>query len=293
MSIVILTIPGSPQKAFVNAVHEKTGGAVELVIIQSPKRVSVAGRLLRFYKRLGGSSLFEELWYALLLRFQRDVRDVLSYFQAPDTGSREAYKPKVLYTDSVNSDEVHAVLKSISPEVLAVWGSTVLKPHILNTARKSVNLHFGHSPHYRGALANQHAILSGDYSRVGATIHYINGTVDGGDILDQVVVDVSKSPRESFTHLTSEAPQRFAQVIQKLHEGEELPVRAQDTTESRVLLLRHWTPSVRYAAGKRILALEGRSTVHSPMPKVRYRFALLILVGAIVYGAGFALASGL
>jgi folate-dependent phosphoribosylglycinamide formyltransferase PurN len=253
MSIVVITIPGNAQKDFVNSLHRETNGAVELVIIQLPKRASLFERIVRFYRAAKKTHFVKELWYALLLRLNPRLRKALSNFQAKGTDPGEAYLPKVMRVDSINSDEVFRTIQSISPDVLAVWGSTVLEPRLLSVARHAVNLHFGISPHYRGALANQHAVLNGDYAHVGATIHYMADKVDSGRVLDQYRISPALPSEESLSRLTTIAPRRFIDVIKKLHAGENLPARTQEARKSQVLLLRDWVPSMRWAVGSRLI----------------------------------------
>ena len=289
MSIVVITIPGDAQKEFVNALHADTQGGIRLVIIQKPKCHSFMERLKRFYHRTDFPGVLMEAWYALLLRLSPQVRRALGYFQVPHVRTDERYSPPVMWVDSVNEDAVYEALKLISPDVLAVWGSAILERRIIATAKTAVNLHLGHSPQYRGALANQHAVLNEEYALIGATIHHMRATVDGGDILDQLTIDLSRPPHESFPALTTQARQRFIDVVRKLNAGETLPVRTQDTRNSNILLLRQWIPSVRYTVGKRILALEKTYSSYVKPVRMRYQLAVLGLVVVVLSGGGYAL----
>ncbi len=265
MSIVIITIPGDAHREFVNTVHRRTNSGVKLVIVQKPKQLSFIKRVILFCKKAGFPNIFLEAWYAILLRLNPEIKKALRYFHTPKDGSEEDYLPPVLWTDSVNSDPVHEALQRVSPDVLAVWGSAILEDRIIATAGVAINLHLGHSPEYRGALANQHAVLREDYRRVGATIHHIHSKVDGGDILKQLTLDLSKPPQESFGTLTREARKHFIEIVSKLEAGETLPVRAQEGRDSNVLLLRDWAPSLRYAVGKNVLNFEKGYTTRSSL----------------------------
>lgn len=284
MSIVVITIPGDAQKHFVNTLHRETRGGVKLVIVQKPRRLSLGGRLLRFCRRAGFPGVITEAWYALLLRLSPRMRGVLTYFQVPPGHTQEEYLPRVMWADSVNSDAVYDALKAVSPSILAVWGSAILEPRIIAAARTAVNLHFGHSPQYRGALANQHAVLNAEYALVGATIHHVRDTVDGGDILEQLRLDLALPPHEAFALLTKGARRRFVDVVKKLHQGESIAVRTQDTPGSNVMLLRQWLPSVRYATARRMQALErAHPSYVEPAPR-RGRVAALGLAAAALSG---------
>lgn len=258
MGIVIIAIPGNPQKAFINALHEKTGGKVDLVIIQKRKPQSLIKRFKSFYDSSGSSGLPKELWYAILLRLSGKTRRALEYFREYSGGdsSHTDYLPRTIEVASPNSNEVYALLEKISPKLLVMWGNAILKPHILKTAEKTINLHMGFCPYYRGAVANQFAVFRNDLERVGATIHYAEEKVDAGKILEVIAADASKSPRELFRDLNDRAHARYLEIALALWRDEYLPGEPQDISKGETFKLRHWTHEMRYKLGKKILAWE-------------------------------------
>lgn len=253
---VLITIPGDAKREFANSLHDRIDGGLELVIIQKPRRRSLLASLRRFYSRAKGR-LISELWYGLLLRLDRKVTAALEYFRHhPRSRSAGPYRAHILAVEDVNSDEVSRALGQIKPDLLVVWGSTILKPHIVGAAGRAINLHFGYCPHYRGALANQYAALRGDFDKIGATIHYVNGKPDAGDILSVIAADPTKPPQEMFRDLNERAIDSFLDISECLHRGEELPRTPQDISSSHNFLLRSWLPSVRYSLGRRLLERE-------------------------------------
>lgn len=255
MGIVFITIPGEAKRAFANALHEKTEGSVELVIVQKPKRRSFVRSFFRLGKTVGWQNLPRELWHGLLLRFD-GTSEALEYFRAHTPPLSGTYTPPFIEVDSVNSDQVHKLLEHISPDLMVIWGSTVLEDRILKTAKKAINLHLGHCPHYRGALANQHAVSRSDLSHIGATIHYVEKKVDAGEILAVVAADHRKSPREVFRDLNDRVTALYLDIATRLHFGEHIQGVPQDTTLAENFLLKHWTPTMRHRVGQKILAWE-------------------------------------
>jgi hypothetical protein len=255
MGIVFITIPGEAKRAFANTLHEKTDGNVDLIIVQKPKRMNVVESVLRLASAVGWLNLPRELWHGLLLRFD-GTKEALEYFRAHSPLSAGEYVPPFIEVDSVNSDKVYELLKRISPDLLVIWGSTVLEDRILKTAKKAINLHLGYCPHYRGALANQHAVSRGDMSRIGATIHYVEKKVDAGEILAVVAADHLKSPREVFRDLNDRVMALYLDIATRLHQGEHIPGVPQDTSRAENFLLKHWTPSMRHGVGQKMLAWE-------------------------------------
>ncbi|MEX0910326.1 MAG: formyltransferase family protein [Candidatus Paceibacterota bacterium] len=259
MSIVVITIPGEDKNDFIHKLHQQTGGKIDLVIIQKTKPVSILGRLYRFLTSLPVKDIPREIWYSLLLRLNKKNIHALNYFRdikAYPQDKTSSPRLKILETDSVNSDEVYQTLKTLSPKVLAIWGSKMLEPRIIQTATKAINLHFGYCPYYRGAVANQHAVLCGDFEKIGATIHYVNDKPDAGDILTTIRADLNHPPKILFQNLHHVAINKYIEIISDLYLNKELIATPQNISLSKNLLLKSWTPSKRYMVAKAITEWE-------------------------------------
>lgn len=256
MSIVFITVSGDAQRAFANALHKKTGGGVSLVILQKPKRLSVWLRFKRFYIATGWRSFLKECWYGILLRLSFKTRRALEYFHGHSAEDAGNFLPPVREVASINSDEVREFLQKLSPELLVIWGGAVLKPNILKTAKRAINLHMGLAPYYRGAVANQFAVLRGDISRIGATIHYAEEKVDAGAILATITADATKSPRELFRDLNDRARERYLEIANRLFRGEYVPAEVQNISQGELFRLKDWNRETRYKLGTKILRWE-------------------------------------
>ena len=259
MGIVIITIPGEAQRAFANSLHRLTRENVDLVVIQKqrPNHNSLFSRLKRLYRAVGFWALPTQIWYAVLLRLDQAAKKTLEYFRARTTPVSESdYLAKTLEVISANDDEVLRVLQKLSPNLIVIWGSTIIKPRIIRTAKRAINLHMGLCPYYRGAIANQHAVINGHLTRIGATIHYAEEKVDAGDILATITVDVRKPPQELFRELNDRAVERYLEIAHRLFVGEELARIPQDISQGENLLLAHWTPKTRYRLARQIVDWE-------------------------------------
>ena len=257
MGIVIITIPGEAKRAFANSLHQLTGENVDLVVIQKPKpnHHSLFQRLNRLYKAVGLRALPREIGYAILLRLNESTRKTLEYFRersgaisSPEPG----YIPKTMETISANSEEVFRTLKALSPDLIVIWGNTIIKPHIVKTAKRAINLHMGLCPYYRGAIANQYAVIERHPAHIGATIHYAEEKVDAGDILATITVDTSKPPQALFRELNDRAEERYLDIASQLFRGANLPQRPQDTSQGKNFVLKNWTPKTRYNLARQI-----------------------------------------
>lgn len=259
MSIVFITIPGHNKTEFARQLHQKIKDGLSLIIVQKKPRKTSVVRLIEFYKKVRLKRFFIEIWYAILLRLNPKVQKSLRYVQGNTKNNNDnSFPVKTIEVSSVNSENVFNILKKISPDLIVVWGSTILKPHILGTAKKVINLHFGYCPFYRGALANQHAILCNDFSKIGATIHYVNDKADAGDIISIIKTQNKYRPKELFYDLHERTIKTYLKIITKLHGGKNLIAKKQDFSKSKNLLLSQWLPSVRYKLGKKIIDWENK-----------------------------------
>jgi len=257
MGIVIITIPGEAKRAFANSLHQLTGGGVDLVVIQKPKpnHHSLFQRLKRLYKSVGLRALPIEIGYAILLRLNESTRRTLEYFRERSgviLSLEPGYIPKTMEILSANSEEVFKTLSTLSPDLIVIWGNTIIEPRIIKTAKRTINLHMGLCPYYRGAIANQYAVIERYPARIGATIHYAEEKVDAGDILATITVDTSKPPQALFRELNDRAEERYLDIASRLYTGEDLPQRPQDISQGKNFVLKNWTPKTRYNLAKQI-----------------------------------------
>jgi len=253
MSIVFITIEGEAKREFANILHEKTDGAVSLIIVQQRLKVTFLEKAKKFFKNWD----FKSFWYSIKLTLEKDVEKALGYFRHRTSKTNKKDWPvKVIYVPYINSEVVHEELKAVSPSLMVVWGAGLLKPHIINTAEKAINLHMGYAPHYRGAVGNQFALYNDDLEKIGATIHHINNEADAGDIIETIKADANKPIKELFKELNDKAEERFLETALKLYRGEKIEIQKQNKQEGKTYLLKDWTPYVRYSLGKKILDLE-------------------------------------
>lgn len=258
MGIIVITIHGDSKRKFVNELHKKTQNGVSLVIVRRPKSLSILSRIKKILSIANPIIILKEIHYAIFLRLNKKVRKSLEYFRehSNNPSKKEAYLPKVMEVDSINGDEVYNVMRKISPDLLVIWGSEIIKPRILGTAKKTINLHMGLCPYYRGNLCNQFAVLRNDFSRIGSTIHYAIDKVDSGNILAAITADVTKSPKELFIDLNDKTQAKYLEIAKRLYFGEKLPSEPQDVSLGKNFTLKQWTNETRYNLGKKILKWE-------------------------------------
>ena len=92
----------------------------------------------------------------------------------------------------INSISTINKIKEINPDVIFVFGSSLLKPEVFNLAKEGcINIHTSLVQYFRGVDSSFWAIHDEQPQAIGATLHFINDTIDAGDIIDQRQVNLS------------------------------------------------------------------------------------------------------
>jgi methionyl-tRNA formyltransferase len=74
--------------------------------------------------------------------------------------------------------------------IVVVYGTRIVPNWVYKKAHQTINVHWGLSPHYRGILTTDRAIINRDLLNIGFTLHELSNEVDGGGIITQGRVPV-------------------------------------------------------------------------------------------------------
>ncbi len=160
-----------------------------VVIASRPiyKRSRIGGLL--FVLRKSGLVFLREMVNMKLVRALLDKKSRVF----PSQLARDHNVERFLSSD-INDELSVATLRRWRPDLII---STNFSHYIGKAVRDSIarygcwNLHKSLLPHYRGMAPSFHALLEGA-QEVGATLHVVAKELDGGDVLAQVKVPVSK-----------------------------------------------------------------------------------------------------
>ncbi len=84
----------------------------------------------------------------------------------------------------VNTPDTIGWLRGIAPRLLVVAGSPILGAELLAVPQEgTLNMHSSLLPRYRGTRAEFWQVHNDDLDCAGITIHFVDTSVDGGDIL--------------------------------------------------------------------------------------------------------------
>jgi folate-dependent phosphoribosylglycinamide formyltransferase PurN len=138
-----------------------------------------------------------------------------------------------LPSDEVNTSAGVELLKSQAPDVLVTNCCPILKPEVFSVAsRAAVNIHYGIAPEYRGQDTIFWALYRKDFERVGVTIHSLDRSVDGGEVLAWAYPDVGPGDDEvTLISRSSEiAAEAMAAVLGEMERG-----RVRGTPQQRTI----------------------------------------------------------
>lgn len=103
--------------------------------------------------------------------------------------------------ENINSEDLTKKLTKISPTLIAVVGSKIIKPKILNKFKnRFVNFHTGILPEFRGPYSEFWAIYKNQVNMIGTTVHLIDEGIDTGRILKQMRVDIGSQKNPQIAH---------------------------------------------------------------------------------------------
>lgn len=124
----------------------------------------------------------------------------------------------------VNHPDVLEIIDRHNPDVIAVFGTSLIKGELLENGRLGIiNLHGGLSPEYRGADCTFWALYNQEPEKVGCTIHYINAGIDTGDLIAHVCPEIKPDDDELtlFWRAVRDSTEVFQELLDRLEKGEQ------------------------------------------------------------------------
>lgn len=125
-----------------------------------------------------------------------------------------------------NAPLVYAWARERAPRYIVLFGSSIIKEPLLGLCEnRTINLHLGLSPYYRGAATNFWPLVHGKPECVGVTVHLAVQKVDAGPVLAQVRPDVAETDGvHDFGFKAVIAGVRMlAEAVKKYEQGDVVP----------------------------------------------------------------------
>lgn len=134
-----------------------------------------------------------------------------------------ARKDVLVQVPHINHPDVVALADKLRPDVIAVFGTSLIRGPLLEKGRLGiVNLHGGLSPRYRGADCTFWALYNGEPEQVGCTLHFIDAGIDSGDLIAHVCPEVLPGDDELtlFWRAVRASADIYAELLERLGQGE-------------------------------------------------------------------------
>jgi hypothetical protein len=123
----------------------------------------------------------------------------------------------------INHPEVVALAQELQPDLIAVFGTSLIRGELLKQGRLGIaNLHGGLSPEYRGADCTFWALYNGEPQKVGCTLHWIDAGIDTGGLIAHVSPRVLPDDDELklFWRAVQTSAEAYAELVWRLAAGE-------------------------------------------------------------------------
>jgi folate-dependent phosphoribosylglycinamide formyltransferase PurN len=268
MKVVCLIKPLAPTIYFVNHIHQYH--SVSLVIIESEQNHSRSA-LGRIIDSIQTDGLLTTI-HTLAVKCNRSNLATMHQTFFGDHWKRIHPDIPSIEVADINSRECQERLSAEQPDLLLDHGTSIVKPHILETAPLALNLHWGLSPYYRGTQCTKWALINWDPYNIGVTIHKLSKRIDGGDILAQHRATVSKEDNADSINmqLTKLGTDMIVDIVERLKNGASFHYSIQDLSKGLLNLnrqwSRHWENHVRFIEENGVIAKMLKSPARQALP---------------------------
>ena len=168
-----------------------------LIIQESQSYAQVIKRTFRRKKHSLSSKIDRLLFYVYFFLFLKKKTEKL-FIERLDFSDK--LDPD-LEVSNINDDRAHQKAREFHPDLVLVFGTSLLRKKWFELNVPIVNSHLGIIPRYRGWMSWFWAILEKHYDSVGISIHYVSKIADGGDLILQDYVDIFKLEKIDIPHL--------------------------------------------------------------------------------------------
>lgn len=244
MKIVIFTRTGFHHTYFISRLQERFDVAcvVRESYPQNRKENLFMNNLFRKnpIKRIK-DGLFLKKFHGMYSAGFRYHKALGEYLKSPFDVMEE--KPGTKYVNvpcgHINSQDFASFLADMKPDVIAVLGNSVIKPHIISIPSTAmINLHSGLSPYYRGTWSYGWPIVNKEPEYIGATVHRVDAGIDSGEILYQTKPCLVESDdlNTIFLKVISEGTELVADAIEEIRKTGSVKAYEQPKNTGRLYL---------------------------------------------------------
>lgn len=230
--LVVLTGNGREHRYVANRLCREL--PVSAVVVDVTARRPSVRRAFRGGVRRGASRLLVHV-------FRRAIRDAaardaaLRRILGEELTAGFLARDRVLEVPGVNSEEALAAVRSLRPDAILVYGTSIVGEEMLRLAGDvAINMHTGLSPHYRGTDCAFWPVANGEPSFLGATVHECTAAVDAGSIFARGHAhwEPGDNLHELFARAVAKGADLYVDAVRRYLAGE-ADGEAQDLTLGR------------------------------------------------------------
>ena len=160
-----------------------------------PRHLNLVRKLSKISNEVFFISEVNTIFPGQIEDFFKKSKIMQSYFQNVINAERKifgdiGFLPRNVRTLFIKSGDLNKILRSqlseaLNSDVYIVFGSSYIKGWLIDflVEKKTINIHMGISPYYRGSSCNFWALYDSNPGYVGATIHLLSKGLDNGNIL--------------------------------------------------------------------------------------------------------------
>ncbi len=188
---MLLTGDGYEHRYVSRVLYSAFGDSLRGVIVAKPRSATVLRRIARYPRRYSlqqiSARALAKTWAVLVRKSARRAAALEKMlFPGGDSAILPATRARHV-VPTHNGPECAARLAELRPDIIAVYGTSIIQPRIFCMARRAaLNMHTGISPRYRGADCVFWALHNQEPEWIGTTIHLLDEGIDSGPIVAAV-----------------------------------------------------------------------------------------------------------
>ena len=123
-----------------------------------------------------------------------------------------------IVSGDLNKCSMELLLEFLKSDIYIVFGSSYIKGELVDflIKKKTINIHAGVSPFYRGTDCNFWALFDNNPHLVGTTIHLLSKGLDNGPVLYHAMSNIKTNP---FEYTMSSVKSAFHSIAERIKNG--------------------------------------------------------------------------
>lgn len=227
MRLVLLAGTRPEQRYVADRLSAAFGDDLRAILIAESPHGSLVERARSYGRRYTPAQLASRVaakTYRSLTGRERRRRRTLAerLFPAGDPGAF-ARPDLVRRVPSHNGEAARSLLAELAPDVIAVYGTRVIRAPVIRLARRAmVNMHTGLSPRYRGSDTVFWPLHNEEPEWIGVTLHILDEGVDSGPVIRTArpVIDARDDEDTLFCKCVIRGAELYPDAIRDAWRGE-------------------------------------------------------------------------